>query len=247
MVRNSTLIQKIDVSEGGDKYPVQLRVERGPVIRGRILDPDGRPLSGGRYTGRDDHPRPQWWPLDGGKFYVVNFDASRPRQLMFVHPERKLTGELALKEKPDAELTVRLQPWGTVTGRCVVDREGVGIDDLKIVAGSAESVLEMTMPQPGKAMMLRVSRFPLPPAEDGHTQIKTDREGRFVIAGLLPRVKYDLSGQRHSATESLYGDIASDLTLSPGETRDLGTIELKPADLQKAFNRQQDGAKNESK
>ena len=230
-------LAKIDLDGKRKEYPVELKVERSNIITGQLLDPNGQPLSadGGSYTGRVEFAR--WQSLKGGKFSVLNFDAARPRQLVFVVPDRQLAGELLLKEQPQGPLTVQLQPWATVTGRIVED-DGVAIQDLTLVAGPLEATIQ---PRPGKEVTLPHPRLPLPPAADGWSPIKTDSDGRFVIAGLLPGIPYDLSGIRHTNPfDSLSGDITQGLKLSPGETRDLGAIELKPVSLTELLQRRQE-------
>ena len=46
-----------------------------------------------------------------------------PRSLEFRHEKERLVGSLILKPDAEGPLTVRLQPWGTVTGR-LVDVDG---------------------------------------------------------------------------------------------------------------------------
>jgi protocatechuate 3,4-dioxygenase beta subunit len=233
-------LEKINLDGRRNEYAVELKVARGEIITGQLLDPQGQPLSSSRgsYTGRVELAR--WQPLPNGKFHVLNFDAARPRQLAFVDPDRQLAGELLLKEKPQAPFTVQLRPWATVSGR-IVDEDGVGIQDLTLASGTLKATI---LPQPGEQATLPQPR--LPPAADGWSQIKTDSEGRFVIAGLLPGVEYDLSVHRHTnAFDNLSGDIAQGLTLAPGETRDLGTIELKPVKLEELLQQRQNAIKRQ--
>ncbi len=230
-------LAKIDLDGKRKEYPVELKVERSNIITGQLLDPNGQPLSaeGGSYTGRVDLAR--WQPLKEGKFSILNFDAARPRQLVFVVPDRQLAGELLLKEQPQGPLTVQLQPWAAVIGR-IVDEDGVAIQDLTLVAGTLEATI---LPQPGEEVTLPQPRLPLPPAADGWSPIETDSDGRFVIAGLLPGIAYDLSGIRHTNPfDNLSADVSQGLKLSPGETRDLGAIELKPVSLTELLQRRQE-------
>ena len=53
-------------------------------------------------------------------------------------------------------------------------------------------------------------------------RIKTDREGRFRIEGLLPDYEFRLKG---SKGEFSFGGA----TLRSGQTKDLGDVQLKPA------------------
>ena len=44
-------------------------------------------------------------------------DPSKPRRVTITHAGRKLVGSVYLKGDETGPLTVRLQPWGTITGR----------------------------------------------------------------------------------------------------------------------------------
>ena len=70
----------------------------------------------------DIFQNPQQIPADSAKFEVHGIPPGRYR-LDFIHRGRKLAGSLVLKGDETGDLTVKLQPWGTVVGR-VVDEEG---------------------------------------------------------------------------------------------------------------------------
>ena len=48
---------------------------------------------------------------------------SKPRRVTITHAARKLVGFVYLKGDEAGPLTVKLQPWGTITGR-IIDDEG---------------------------------------------------------------------------------------------------------------------------
>ena len=111
-----------------------------------------------------------------------------------------------LKVKGDEKgpLEVRLEPWGTVTGR-LVNADGEALAGCPVFPSAAE------------------------PSAHHPMRVTTEKDGNFRIEGLIPGVKYGLAyweakGNRIVAT----GTIANDLTLKPGETRDLGRVTGRP-------------------
>ena len=54
---------------------------------------------------------------------VPALDPSKPRRVIVTHVGRRLIGTGYLKGDEAGPLTIRLRPWGTITGR-VVDDEG---------------------------------------------------------------------------------------------------------------------------
>ena len=63
--------------------------------------------------------------------FVVKGLPTGPYRLDFFHRGRKLAGSLVLKGDETGDLTVKLQPWGTVVGR-VVDEDGKPRTDVEI-------------------------------------------------------------------------------------------------------------------
>jgi len=108
-------------------------------------------------------------------------------------------------------LTVRLQPWGTIAGR-IVDDEG--------------------QPRGGLAMDDINGTFPEPPLDQGilpggvtSLGIPIGRDGRFRVEGLVPGLKYGASA---GAGPMFHGELFRDVTVAPGEVKDLGDLKLVP-------------------
>ena len=103
-------------------------------------------------------------------------------------------------------MTIRLQPWGTVTGR-VVDDDG--------------------QPLKGLRMMSTGGIFPERPDVQGILPgdgvIGSD--GRFRVEGLVPGLKYGASA---SDQKAIFGELFHDQTVAPGEVKDLGDLKVVP-------------------
>jgi hypothetical protein len=172
-----------------------LIVERASWVRGTVLGPDGKPRTGLRVVGLPERT------LKTDQFQIRGINPAAPRRLYFFHDAERLVGTVLIKGTETELLTVRLQPWGTITGRLVSD-DNQPLGPVQLFANN-----------PGE------TRIGLP----GH--FLTDRDGNFRIEGLVPRVKYSVF-----FTKSAPGDAAAavgylfqQLSVKPGETRDLGT------------------------
>jgi RNA polymerase sigma factor (sigma-70 family) len=139
-------------------------LEPPQTVRGRVVGPDGRPLTGVTAFGL---VRMGEETLKGAEFTVRGVNPRANRPLVFSHKDKDLG--LFVKEwrgEMPGPLTVKLQPCGSASGR-VVDLDG------RPVAGFRIDVNGMGL------------RFP----SDGQV-VTTDKDGRFRVKGLVPGQVY---------------------------------------------------------
>jgi hypothetical protein len=130
-----------------------------------------------------------------------------------------------VQPKDNGPLTVRLQNWGTLTGR-LVDVEGKPVAHRKIYLRYPDA--------PGSGMR--------PPDQE----FATDRDGRFRVEGLLPDRDHELILERGTkpTVPVFEGKMTQDVILSDGnaskklkthagEVKDLGGITLKMVPMPK--------------
>src|SRR5262249_43904873 len=144
------------------------------------------------------------WERGGGvmksaEFTVREFNPRRPRDVFFQHLEKGLVGIAQPPKENGGSVTVRMEPGATVTGR-LVDADG----------------------KPRAGVDLEVSfRTKERPRWRGYSPatIRTDREGRFRLAALLPGYQFRLQADK--------GVMEFGRTLRSGETMDLGDWSFK--------------------
>jgi hypothetical protein len=184
------------------------------VVRDRprqltVVDPEGKPVIGVR-TQRD--PYNMGAPLRSATFPLVGLHPDRLEPILFVHDSRKLVGFLMARGDGDTPYTVRLEPWGTITGR-LLDERG--------------------QPLAGAHFACYCERA-FPPADDPwHGQIRiypqssqTDEHGRFTVEPVVPGLGCTVVVNRIGMPA---GQIAfKDVKVVSGRTRDLGDIQLEP-------------------
>jgi RNA polymerase sigma factor (sigma-70 family) len=161
-----TLVE-IDPPEKAESLSQDILLDPGRMPRATVVGPDGKPLAGAQALGLTAfHKSPNWTraPLKSAECTVYGFGADDERRVVFVHPGRRLAGALNVRGDAKGPLTVKLEPWGTVTGR-LVRPDGT--------------------PQPG--VLLQVADRMLP-----NPSFQTDKDGRFRVEGLAPGVKYTL-------------------------------------------------------
>jgi hypothetical protein len=199
-------------TDGEQKFDIYFY--RGPYLKGQLLAPDGRPVTGATAFGltRDaSAPRPDTHPVDEAlkteAFTALGLYPKEKRTLSFIHKDKKLISCVVVDGTEEKPVEVRLQPWGAVTGR-LVDGDG------KPLAGVKVRRFYPALPAPGMRA-------------DGE-EFVSDAEGRFRVEGLLPEQKHQLAltapkeGVQLDAGAALKG-----LSAPAGEVKDLGDVRVQ--------------------
>jgi RNA polymerase sigma factor (sigma-70 family) len=211
----------IDVPADARDFTVDLILTRGLSRKGRLVDPDGRPVAGARCYGLSS----TWGSiktLPDATFEVHGLEPGYPRQLMFAHKERRLVGSVILKDedfKSDAPLEVRLGPPGSVKGR-LVDEDGLPL------AGATLSVMSFEL---NGLDNLPPGHHALWPDDETFT---ADADGRFEVVGLKPGVKCFIGVQLKTRPNVRLdtGQVFRNIVLERlGEVRDVGEVKVKVA------------------
>jgi RNA polymerase sigma factor (sigma-70 family) len=98
-----------------------LTVQPARPLRGTVVGPDGKPLSGVAVCGLTSMPNAE--RLEGASFLVEGLNPRRRRELSFHHEEKSLGKFLTIRGDQTKPLTVQLKPCGVVIGR-MVDKSG---------------------------------------------------------------------------------------------------------------------------
>ncbi len=167
-------------------------LQPGKVQRGKVVGPDGKPLGGVRVYGLEPESVFGGEELKGDTFVIRGINPRRQRELVFLHAGKKLGAYQEVRGEPGKPLVVRLQACGSITG-CIVDLDG----------------------EPVANLVVRVDRDRL---LDSGAKVKTDRNGRFRLEGLVPGQKYGVRLELGRFGKAVFNPIQ----LEPGQRKDLG-------------------------
>jgi RNA polymerase sigma factor (sigma-70 family) len=200
--------RRLDLKPTDKPVTFDLFLDPGRTLKGKLLGPDGKPVPGAtayglswqatREGGRYTHAE----VLKTADFAATSLHPNASYTLSFIHKERKLIGHVTVRGDAKGPLSVRLQPWGAVTGR-LVDATGE--------------------PLAGVSLTLRYPALAEPGMRPPEQSWQTNGEGRFRVEGLLPGLKHELILGK--------GGSLKDLSVGPGQTRELGDVKLDPATL----------------
>jgi hypothetical protein len=208
-VRDYHVLAEVNLDPKAESATLNLQVDPGRTLTVTAVDPDGKPVSGTMASGLTDLFSNIEYAQESPVIEIRALDPSKPRRVTVSHAARKLVGFLYLKGTESGSITVKLQPWGTITGRIVED-EG--------------------QPCGGLALNNTGGIYPEPPADRGILQkssssagIRIGRDGWFRIEGLVPGLKYGAS----AAEGYMYrGELFKDVIVAPGEVKNLGDLKV---------------------
>jgi RNA polymerase sigma factor (sigma-70 family) len=202
----SNACKVLDVKEGSEPVSCDLAVDPGKTLTVHLQDPAGKPLTGVTVAGISAMVL-RAVPLKTAMCPVYALDPEKPRELLFIHSERKLAALATVRGDEKEPLTVRLFPGATITGR-LLDANGEPVADAEAYAFYKTPV--------GQQLNKR-------PSHPG--QPWTDKNGRFRMEGVIADLQFHLVfrvGNKMKEPEK-----RQDIKLDSGKTLDLGEIRLK--------------------
>ena len=170
-----------------------------------------------------------WQEIDTPEFEIKGLRDGEERTVFVFHRKRNLVGFLKVSadDLPDAKqdlpTEIPVQLAGTISGR-LLDVNGLPVTDatLNSTYSSEDSDSGIWAPHPGKYI--------------NPTGVPTDDDGRFQLTGIMPGLKYTAIAYAKAKTRAdrarsmNIGTPFSDVTLKPGETKDLGDLKLPAAE-----------------
>jgi RNA polymerase sigma factor (sigma-70 family) len=218
--------RRIDPKPTARQLVFDIVLDPGRSLKGTVVDPAGRPVDGATVWGLGVSVMPQRTLqqgeqiLESAAFTAAGMERDKAYTLVFVHRGRKLIGQQVMRPEDKSPLTVRLAPWGTLTGR-LVDTDGKPLADVKVRLKYPNS-LGSVIPDSISAVK-----------HAENLEFATDRDGRFSVEGLLPNLDHELIlAPASKPNGALAGsDSLKKLKTREGEKKDLGDITVKVVPL----------------
>ncbi len=203
-------LAEVNLDPGAGAAKCHLVLDPGRTLAVTMVGPDGQPLAGAYTNGLSS--RGLWMP-EPLKTATFTVHALRPRRLLFLHREKRLAGTLLVHGDEQSPRTVKLEPWGVLTGRLVI-AEGKPLTDVQIISSDFVFV-----PQGFEVQPLDYGTLPHP--------VRPDKDGKFRVEGLVPGLKYgfDIMIKGNYAVRPRVPEM-NKITVRSGETKDLGKISV---------------------
>jgi len=198
----------VDVKENVETR-VDLFVDRGVTGRIAVQDAGDKPLPGTWASGLTDHwPIAYKLPEAAATVYALNPD--KPRTLAFYHPDKKLGGTATVRGDEKEPVVVKLAAMGKVSGQ-LLDADGKPLEGV-----------DVSINPPG-TIGSELYRFAAPSGKP----VRTDKDGRFHIEGVVPNLKFWMN-LRRERTFFVGEPRIGVRQVKPGEALDLGAVSVKP-------------------
>ena len=209
-------VARVDPPVGTDAVTLDLQLDPDRTLDLAVVDPEGRPLGGLEVEGRTGFMGsvPQF--QESSTVTLSGFPPDGSREVIVRHPGRKLVGSLVVHAAGGSPRTLQLGPWGEIKGRIVSD-EGKPRPELGLTSGPLHPIRPRPEPLGN-----------LPQGDIGYG-IKTDDQARFHVVGLIPGRHYGASAGEENGG-GIVGDLIDDVTVAPGEVKDLGDLKVRRLD-----------------
>jgi protocatechuate 3,4-dioxygenase beta subunit len=193
-------VHRLDLQLDAKVHTLDVSLRRGVTIKGRLVDPDGKPVKEAkmlwRYPMLASEHRFRGLPttIRDGQFELHGLDPNETYPVVFLDPENELGAAVELSGRSDARrsLVVPMVPCGSATTR-FIDPDG------KPIAQYAPSLLIVITPGPGRVSLKEKDRSRLS-ADEGFVgnfdrrhywnPPQTDEQGQCTFPALVPGAAY---------------------------------------------------------
>jgi hypothetical protein len=210
----------------GAEVDATITLRRGGSVRGRVVDPDGRPaVDAGYFTryGMD------LTPAEDGRFELKGLDPDKPTTVFFLDAEHQLARIVEFSGRDfDRPVTVRLERCGSARAR-FLDAQGRPFGNLRFEASDRPMIrMEMIVADRSPGTPDAVSKVEIEKTGYGNLDFKhydsltTDPEGRVTHPNLIPGATYRIiAGEGSWVTKKQF-------VAEAGRTLELGDITVHP-------------------
>lgn len=182
---NHNFVAQIHPAKDAKEYEVNLSLNAGETLAGKVVGPDMKPVSGFHYFG-DVSSFSSWKQVEGDGFLLKGCREGVLREVYVVDPKTNMSGYASILGIPDQTPQIQLAPAGNVTGR-VVDEDG------QPLAFRTMFPLNRRVPDAGEMAKTTRVQPPLFAKNNPRRRFRTDAEGRFEFSCLLANAEYRLN------------------------------------------------------
>jgi hypothetical protein len=201
-----TSMKEINPPEGTEVVHLDLELRTGASVHLRLVDPEGRPITGVKVAGRGGRGDYEYDEKPAAELDVINLMPDEERTVMIRHEGRKLGKVLMVRPGDDRKgpVVVTLQPLAAIAGR-VADADGNPV--------ARANVRPDLLPSGDFSLHL--------------SDLVTDEKGRFRVADVPTGCDYSLAVDSGGALKMRRFAFSSNAKVRPGETTDVGDIRFK--------------------
>jgi RNA polymerase sigma factor (sigma-70 family) len=226
----------LDFKAGARPEPLQVKLRRAPVVRGRLIGPDGKPAAGAKmWLGQEPFAElaagflARRSEVKDGRFELAVRNPDAPLCVAFLDADKGLGAVAAFTARQAGAdpVTVRLSPCASASAR-LVDPGGKPLAGYRPLVWlslparpySSAAELETLGGRQGRFAWFNFDAVWAGNADPGHYGAgpKTDAQGRITLPALIPGATYRIA--RFGGTDKAF-------KAEPGQTLNLGDITIQ--------------------
>ncbi|QEH35428.1 Regulatory protein BlaR1 [Aquisphaera giovannonii] len=200
-----TVMKEINPPADAKSVRVDLQATTGPSVRLRVVDAEGKPVTGASTRGLTGRASHEAAATTSPEIEAGNLMPGEERLVLLRHAGRKIGKIVRVREKDDAKgpVVVTLEPLATFTGT-VADADGAPVQGARV----------RTDLLPGGDFSLSLG------------EVATDEKGRFVVADVPAGCEYAMVAESVPSLAKMKVAFLKKATVRPGETTDVGVIQF---------------------
>lgn len=221
---NYERVAEVDPKSGEKSVRVDMPLVASNPVAVRVIDGEGKPVKGCEVYGANE--RWGWELKEGSEFELQDLGSGERRKVFVFHRGRNLAGGTIVKAETKQVVEIHLVQAGSLSGRLIGD-DGEPINDASLFIDYEKFETDDSAGIWADGAEL----FANP------TTIPVDKEGRFILTGLIPGWTYNAhaSAPRNNNGElmdRIIGDPIQGVRVSPGEKKDLGDVVVREGEAE---------------
>jgi beta-lactamase regulating signal transducer with metallopeptidase domain/5-hydroxyisourate hydrolase-like protein (transthyretin family) len=189
-------VKEIQIDKNATDTELNIELSSGKSIGIRVVRANGESAPKAILNGATEPGG--WGPTQDGMNELAGYYADQGRELFAYDPESHQAAYLKISGPQTKEITLTLQPAGSLRGR-LVDKQGLALSSARFFG---ESIPEVAL---GDIRQINT----------------TDMEGRFELRGFVPGYKHTVRAQRDGSGLFV---VAKDIEVDPIKGLDLGDV-----------------------
>jgi RNA polymerase sigma factor (sigma-70 family) len=207
---------------------VRVELRAGRTVKGTVVGPDDRPLSGVKAAGFEFSGRPK--VMESADFSITGLRPGPNRLVLVIHEAKKLGAVRTVSGEEADDIRIKLAPLGSATGQVLKGNKepGAGFTVTAVASVSDARAFE-NLPHDAMKLQGRIAMEKAPWRNWTTRTAKADADGKFELKDLVPGLTYTVFVSDGDLGEPNTLVVTKrDVTVEAGKATELGELKKGP-------------------